>query len=143
MILAMENAGKLIEDEEMRETIKDCGIGTSATRADILEKLVTKNHYLHRNNKTQVLTPELLGEMVYDAVAGSISNLLKPDFTASWEKGLNYVAQGTVTEEEYHRKLNDYVGRYTEKVKTLGNAGQLRQCFSRASAYYKGSRTKK
>ena len=96
MILAMENAGQLIEDEDLREQIKGSGIGTSATRAEILKKLV-KIRYLNLNRKTQVITPELLGEMVFDAVSASVKSLLNPELTASWEKGLNYVAEGTIT----------------------------------------------
>ena len=108
MILAMENAGQLIEDEELRAQIKSCGIGTSATRAEILKKLVA-NKYIALNKKTQILTPTLQGEMIYDIVFYSIRSLLNPELTASWEKGLNYVAEGSVTEEEYMQKLEHFV----------------------------------
>ena len=107
MILAMENAGQLIEDEELRAQIKSCGIGTSATRAEILKKLVA-NKYIALNKKTQILTPTLQGEMIYDIVFYSIRSLLNPELTASWEKGLNYVAEGSVTEEEYTQKLGAF-----------------------------------
>ncbi len=100
MILAMENAGQLIEDEELRAQIKGSGIGTSATRAEILKKLIHIK-YLALNKKTQVITPTLLGEMVFDVVANSIKSLLNPELTASWEKGLTYVAEGEITPEEY------------------------------------------
>ena len=97
MILAMENAGQLIEDEELRAQIKGSGIGTSATRAEILKKLVSIK-YLGLNQKTQVITPSLLGEMVYEVVDHSIRQLLNPELTASWEKGLTYVAEGSITD---------------------------------------------
>ena len=104
MILAMENAGSLIEDEELRSQIKGSGIGTSATRAEILKKLVA-NKYLALNKKTQVLTPTQLGEMIFCVVNVSIRSLLNPELTASWEKGLTYVAEGTISQEEYMVKL--------------------------------------
>ena len=99
MILAMENAGQLIEDEELRAQIKGSGIGTSATRAEILKKLVSIK-YLSLNKKTQVITPTLLGEMIFDVVNCSIRQLLNPELTASWEKGLTYVAEGSITSQE-------------------------------------------
>lgn len=136
MILAMENAGQLIEDEELRSQIKGSGIGTSATRAEILSKLV-KIRYLKLNKKTQIITPELLGEMVYDVVDSSIRSLLNPELTASWEKGLTYVAEGSITEEEYMKKLEDFVRRRVDGVKQLNNQGMLRSKFEAASAYYK------
>ena len=104
MILAMENAGQLIEDEELRAQIKGSGIGTSATRAEILKKLMNIK-YLALNKKTQVITPTLLGEMIFDVVGASIRQLLNPELTASWEKGLTYVAEGSITSEEYMEKL--------------------------------------
>ena len=113
MILAMENAGQLIEDEELRSQIKSCGIGTSATRAEILKKLVA-NKYIALNKKTQVLTPTLMGEMIYDVVYLSIRSLLNPELTASWEKGLNYVAEGTITSEEYMEKLDHFIVSRTQ-----------------------------
>jgi len=136
MILAMENAGQLIEDEELREQIKGSGIGTSATRAEILKKLFN-NKYLSLNKKTQVITPTMLGEMIYDVVRLSIRSLLRPEMTASWEKGLTGVAEGTIRSEEYMRKLEDYVSKYTDGVKRSDNRAVLRQCFDYASQFYK------
>ncbi len=135
LILAMENAGQFIEDEELRAMIKGSGIGTSATRAGILEKLV-KNRYLDLNKKTQIITPTLIGEMIFDVVRHSIASLLNPKLTASWEMGLSGVASGTVSREEYREKLNAFVTKHTENVKTLENAYQLRRCFDYAAAYY-------
>ena len=136
MILAMENAGQLIEDESLREQIKGSGIGTSATRAEILKKLV-KIKYLNLNNKTQVITPELLGEMVYDAVEQSIRSLLNPELTASWEKGLTYVAEGTIEPEEYMTKLETFIRSRVESVRNLNNAGRMRALYSRDAQYYR------
>lgn len=120
MILTMENAGQFIEDEELRAQIKGSGIGTSATRAEILKKLVNIQ-YLSLNKKTQIITPTLMGEMVHDVVAGAIRPLLDPALTASWEKGLTLVAEGNITEGEYMAKLDDFVSRRTNMVKGLGN----------------------
>jgi DNA topoisomerase-3 len=136
LILAMENAGQLIEDEELRSQIKGSGIGTSATRAEILSKLV-KIKYLQLNKKTQIITPQFLGEMVYDVVESSIRSLLNPELTASWEKGLTYMAQGEITEEEYMKKLENYISKWVNGVKTLNNQRYLRMKFDEASAYYK------
>ena len=136
IILAMENAGQLIEDESLREQIKGSGIGTSATRAEILKKLVTIE-YLALNKKTQVITPELLGEMVYDTVNASIRPLLNAELTASWEKGLTGVAEGSITTEEYMNKLNGFVARRTNAVKSLNNQYQLKQCYDYAAQFYK------
>ena len=136
IILAMENAGQLIEDEDLRAQIKGSGIGTSATRAEILSKLV-KIKYLKLNKKTQVITPELIGEMVYDVVNSSIRSLLNPELTASWELGLALVAEGKITEEEYMKKLDDFIIRRVEGVKSINNSYGLRQCFDAAAAYYK------
>lgn len=136
IILAMENAGQLIEDEEMRAQIKGSGIGTSATRAGILTKL-DNNKYLVINKKTQVITPSLLGEMIYDVVNNSIRGLLNPKLTASWEKGLTGVADGTISKTEYTEKMNAYVTKNTEMVKSLANKSVLFKCFDYASAYYK------
>jgi len=136
MILAMENAGQLIEDEELRAQIKGSGIGTSATRAEILKKLVN-NKYLALNKKTQVITPTLLGEMIYDVVNASIRPLLNPELTASWEKGLTYVAEGSLTSEEYMVKLNGFIERRTDAVLKLNNQYSLRGYFDAAAAYYK------
>lgn len=136
MILAMENAGQLIEDEDLRAQIKGSGIGTSATRAEILSKLV-KIKYLKLNKKTQIITPELIGEMVYDVVNNSIRSLLNPELTASWELGLALVADGKITEEEYMKKLDDFIIRRVEGVKNINNSYMLRQYFDVAAAYYK------
>lgn len=136
IILAMENAGQLIEDEELRAQIKGSGIGTSATRAEILSKLV-KIQYLKLNKKTQIITPELIGEMVYDVVNASIRSLLNPELTASWELGLALVADGSITEEEYIKKLDDFIIRRVEGVKNINNSYALRQYFDAAAAYYK------
>ncbi len=136
MILAMENAGQLIEDEELRATIKGSGIGTSATRAEILAKLV-KNKYLALNKKTQVITPTLLGEMIFDVVNASIRQLLNPELTASWEKGLTYVAEGSITTQEYMVKLEQFIKSRTSGVMNLNNRQMLRGFFDQAGAYYK------
>ena len=136
MILAMENAGQLIEDESLREQIKGSGIGTSATREKKKKKLVTIE-YLALNKKTQVITPELLGEMVYDTVNASIRPLLNAELTASWEKGLTGVAEGSITTEEYMNKLNGFVARRTNAVKSLNNQYQLKQCYDYAAQFYK------
>lgn len=136
MILAMENAGQLIEDEELRAQIKGSGIGTSATRAEILKKLVN-NKYLALNKKTQIITPTLLGEMIYDVVNASIRSLLNPELTASWEKGLNYVAEGSITPEEYMVKLENFIKSRTSGVLGLNNQYALRGYFQKAATYYK------
>ncbi len=136
IILTMENAGQFIEDEELRAQIKGSGIGTSATRAEILKKLVNIE-YLALNKKTQVLTPTLMGEMIYDVVRGSIKALLDPSLTASWEKGLTLVAEGEITSKEYMDKLTGFVGRRTEYVKQLNNQRQLFGMFDAAAANYK------
>lgn len=136
MILAMENAGQLIEDEELRSQIKGSGIGTSATRAEILSKLV-KIKYLNLNKKTQTITPELLGEMVYDVVNVSIRSLLNPELTASWELGLTQVADGAITPDEYMEKLNGFVIRRVEGVKQTNYQTMLCQMFDQAAVYYK------
>ena len=136
MILTMENAGQFIEDEELRAQIKGSGIGTSATRAEILKKLFNIG-YLALNKKTQIITPTLMGEMIYEVVDNSIRPLLDPALTASWEKGLTMVADGTITEEEYMKKLDDFVSRRTNIVKQLNNQGILNQKFQNASKYNK------
>lgn len=136
IILTMENAGQFIEDEELRAQIKGSGIGTSATRAEILKKLVNIE-YLSLNKKTQVLTPTLMGEMIYDVVNSSIKPLLDPALTASWEKGLTLVADGNITSDEYMGKLTDFVGRRTNIVKQLNNQGMLWRQFQEASVNYK------
>ena len=139
MILAMENAGQLIEDEELRAQIKGSGIGTSATRAEILKKLVSIQ-YLSLNGKTQVITPSLLGEMVYDVVDHSIRQLLNPELTASWEKGLTYVAEGFITSGEYMEKLERFVAGRTVNVIRLNNQYDLRGLFDAAAVFYKQKR---
>ena len=135
LILAMENAGQLIEDEELRAQIKGSGIGTSATRAEIIKKLVN-NKYLSLNKKTQIITPTLMGEMIHDIVAYSIRSLLNPELTASWERGLSYVAEGSITEGEYMQKLETYVRQKTDAVRGHNYQFQLKQCFDYASQFY-------
>ena len=141
MILAMENAGQLIEDEELRAQIKSCGIGTSATRAEILKKLCNIK-YLALNKKTQVITPTLLGEMIFDVVNCSIRQLLNPELTASWEKGLNYVAEGSITEQEYMDKLEHFVRLRTRQVEDSNIQPYLRQFFDAVAVNYKDSSEK-
>lgn len=136
IILTMENAGQFIEDEELRAQIKGSGIGTSATRAEILKKLVNIE-YLNLNKKTQILTPTLMGEMIYDVVDSSIRPLLNPTLTASWEKGLTMVADGSITSEEYMKKLDDFVSRRTNMVKQLNNQGALYHMFRAAENNYR------
>ena len=136
MILAMENAGSLIEDDELREQIKSNGIGTSATRAGILEKLV-KNRYLSLNKKTQVITPTLTGEMIYYVVGYSIRPMLDPVLTASWEKGLSQVADAEIEEDEYMTKLSAFITKYTDRVKGENNGEILSKCFNYAAQFYK------
>ncbi len=136
MILAMENAGQLIEDEELRAQIKGSGIGTSATRAEILKKLEDKK-YINLYNKTQIITPSQLGEIVYDVVDNSIKRLLDPRLTASWEKGLTGVAEGNISTDEYLLKLEAFISKNTMMVKTLNNEYSLRQYFNRTTEYYK------
>lgn len=139
IILAMENAGQLIEDEDLRAQIKGSGIGTSATRAEILKKLIHIK-YLALNKKTQIITPTLQGEMVFDVVDHSIKSLLNPELTASWEKGLTYVAEGSITPDEYMMKLDRFITNRTVGVKGLNNQYQLRACYDKAAGYYKKSR---
>lgn len=136
MILAMENAGQLIEDEELRAQIRGSGIGTSATRAEILKKLVNIE-YLALNGKTQIITPTLLGELVFEVVNASIRQLLNPELTASWEKGLTYVAEGTITSDEYMEKLARFVAGRTYGVLKLQNSWQLRGNFETVGAIYR------
>lgn len=136
IILAMENAGQLIEDEELRAQIKGSGIGTSATRGDILKKLVN-NGYLKINTKTQVVTPELFGELIVDVCEASMRQILNPVFTASWEKGLNMVAEGTITSDEYMAKLEKFITDKTVQVKAISHPEQIRQWFDRDIVYYR------
>ncbi len=137
LILAMENAGQLIEDEELREQIKGAGIGTSATRDSIISKLV-KNEYIALNQKTQIITPTFLGEVIYDCVLYSIRGLLRADLTASWEKGLAGVADGSISSAEYMTKMSDYVTKNTNYVKSLNNQNQITRIFDRTKPYYDG-----
>ena len=139
IILAMENAGQLIEDEELRSQIKGSGIGTSATRADILKKLFTIK-YLSLNKKTQIITPTLFGEIVYEVVNCSISQLLNPELTASWEKGLTMVSKGEITSSEYMTKLERFVGIRCLNVKQLNNQYALNALFEEVSKEYNGKK---
>ena len=142
MILAMENAGQLIEDEELRAQIKGSGIGTSATRAEILKKLVNIQ-YIALNKKTQVITPTQLGEMIYEVVNASIRSLLNPELTASWEKGLTYVAEGTITSQEYMDKLEHFIRVRVQGVQSINNHYALRSRYDAIAANYKTSGVKK
>ncbi|MGN0383526.1 MAG: DNA topoisomerase, partial [Eubacterium sp.] len=136
IILAMENAGQLIEDEELRAQIKGSGIGTSATRAEILNKL-SKIGYISINKKTQCIYTTKIGEMIYIVVLASIKQLLNPELTASWEKGLTYVAEGTITSEEYMKKLEYFIRSKTEKVKNINNERQLHVYYDKIALNYK------
>ena len=140
IILAMENAGSFIEDEELRAQIKGSGIGTSATRAEILKKLI-HNKYICLNAKTQILTPSQKGEMIFDVVLSSIPQLLSPELTASWEKGLTYVTEGSISADEYMDKMKGFIVRRTQGVMGLYNQAQLKTCFDRVAPYYQ--KTKK
>lgn len=135
LILTMENAGQFIEDETLREQIKGAGIGTSATRDGIITKLVN-NKYISLNKKTQIVTPTLLGEVIYDIVYYSINGLLRADLTASWEKGLCGVADGSISEQEYTDKMTSFVIRYTDMVKKINNQNRITTVFDRAKKYY-------
>jgi len=124
MVLAMENAGQLIEDEELRAQIRGAGIGTSATRAGIIEKLI-KVGYLSLNKKTQVLTPKKLGEMIYEVVRMTLPAMLEPKMTASWEKGLSGVESGEISPEEYRATLDKYVTKYVNTIKARDISNQI------------------
>ena len=139
IILAMENAGQLIEDEELRAMIKGSGIGTSATRAEILKKLVNIS-YLDLNKKTQIITPTLKGELVCGIVRYSIPAMLSPKLTASWEKGLTGVSDGGISENEYMDKLTGFVKNQVGKVKQTNNIAQLRSYYQVATVYYKNKK---
>lgn len=142
LILAMENAGQLIEDEDLRSQIKGSGIGTSATRDSIITKLVT-NQYIALNKKTQIVTPTFLGEIICDVVFASIKSLLWVEMTASWEKGLAGVSDGSITKEEYTQKMEDFVRKNTESVKAIRNQNQMTQVFDRVKPFYaKQTKTK-
>ena len=136
IILAMENAGQLIEDDELRNEIKGRGIGTSATRAEILKKLV-KNGYLNLNKKTQIITPTLTGEIIYDIVDSSMSPMLNPELTASWEKGLGMVESGEISPEEYFSKLKAFVVGITQRVRPVRPGNGLTELFKRDASFYK------
>ena len=136
IILAMESAGQLIEDEDLRAQIKGNGIGTSATRAEILKKLITIK-YLNLNKKTQIITPTLLGENIFDVVNCSIKSLLNPELTASWEKGLNYVANGSITTKEYMVKLEHFICSKTNGVLSGNNQYLLREKFEENGRNYR------
>lgn len=136
IILTMENAGQFIEDEELRAQMKGSGIGTSATRAEILKKLFHIK-YLNLNSKTQIITPSLLGEIIYEVVYSSMKQLLDPALTASWEKGLNLVAEGSITGKEYMDKLDGFVRRRTDSVKQIKNVNGLTGYFRTVSSFYK------
>lgn len=142
LILAMENAGQLIEDEELRSQIKGSGIGTSATRDSIITKLVT-NKYIALNKKTQIVTPTFLGEIIYDVCLNSIQSLLWAEMTASWEKGLSGVAEGTISRDEYTAKMNKFVCDNTNAVKQIRNQNQITRLFDRTKPFYEKSGTKK
>lgn len=142
LILAMENAGQLIEDEELRSQIKGSGIGTSATRDSIITKLVT-NKYISLNKKTQIVTPTFLGEIIYDVVYYSINSLLRAEMTASWEKGLAGVAEGTISKDEYTEKMNNFVIQNTETVKRLDNQYKITYIFDRTKPYYQKQKSEK
>ena len=142
LILAMENAGQLIEDEELRSQIKGSGIGTSATRDSIITKLVT-NKYIALNKKTQIVTPTFLGEIIYDVCLNSIQSLLWAEMTASWEKGLSGVAEGTISKDEYTAKMNKFVCDNTNTVKQIRNQNQITRLFDRTKPFYEKTGTKK
>ncbi len=135
IILAMENAGQLIEDEQLREQIKGSGIGTSATRAEILKKLFT-NKYMSLNKKTQIITPTLLGELIYDVVYCSIRALLNPELTASWEKGLTFVSDGEITEDEYMVKLKDFIEKKVALTRGVNNQRIINSAFQKIAPFY-------
>ena len=136
IILAMENAGQLIEDEELRAQIKGSGIGTSATRAEILKKLFNIS-YLELNKKSQIITPTMKGELVCSIVRYSMPAMLSPKLTASWEKGLTYVAEGKITEEEYMTKLDGFVTRRTLGVMNSDRQYELRKNYDVIAEFYK------
>ena len=142
IILTMENAGQFIEDEELRAQIKGSGIGTSATRAGILTKLVNIK-YLNLNKKTQIITPTQMGEMVYETVLCSMKPMLNPALTASWEKGLTGVADGSISEEEYQNKLNDFVTKRTNMVKQNDYRNVLKSRFDYVAPFYKTTKKEK
>ena len=135
LILTMENAGQFIEDEALREQIKGAGIGTSATRDGIITKL-EKNKYISLNKKTQIVTPTFLGEIIYDIVYYSINGLLRADLTASWEKGLEGVAEGQISKQEYTGKMTTFVTKYTNLVKQIQNQNGITGVFDKTKVFY-------
>lgn len=135
LILTMENAGQFIEDEALREQIKGAGIGTSATRDGIITKL-EKNKYISLNKKTQIVTPTFLGEIIYDIVYYSINGLLRADLTASWEKGLEGVAEGQISKQEYTDKMTTFVTKYTNLVKQIQNQNGITSVFDKTKVFY-------
>ena len=135
LILTMENAGQFIEDEALREQIKGAGIGTSATRDGIITKL-EKNKYISLNTKTQIVTPTFLGEIIYDIVYYSINGLLRADLTASWEKGLEGVAEGQISKQEYTDKMTTFVTKYTNLVKQIQNQNGITGVFDKTKVFY-------
>ena len=135
LILTMENAGQFIEDEALREQIKGAGIGTSATRDGIITKL-EKNKYISLNKKTQIVTPTFLGEIIYDIVYYSINGLLRVDLTASWEKGLEGVAEGQISKQEYTDKMTTFVTKYTNLVKQIQNQNGITGVFDKTKVFY-------
>ncbi len=143
MILAMENAGNLIEEEELREQIKSCGIGTSATRAATLDKLV-KNEYLKLSPKTQVLSVAPFGDVVYEAVKQTIPSMLNPKMTANWEKGLSKVADGSLKQEEYMDQLNKFIVYYVDVIKKTEPNNLVREvakkCPAKKSSHFDASK---
>ena len=142
LILAMENAGQFIEDEELRAQIKGSGIGTSATRAEILKKLVNIE-YISLNQKTQTITPTQLGEMIFEVVNASIRSLLNPELTASWEKGLTYVAEGSITSQEYMDKLEHFIRVRVQGVLQIQNKQALRSRYDAIAGNYKKEQKEK
>ncbi len=142
LILAMENAGQLIEDESLREQIRGSGIGTSATRAEILKKL-TSIQYLQIYPKSQIVVPKVKGELIYDTVALSVRQLLNPELTASWEKGLSYVAEGSVSADEYMEKLTDFVRNRTEGVKRVTSPEAILPVYQRVIREIEAAKDKK
>lgn len=139
LILAMENAGQLIEDEDLRAQIKGSGIGTSATRAGIITKL-QKNGYIKLNSKTQIVTPMQLGEMVFGVVYMSIRALLNPELTASWELGLTKVAEGEITSDEYMAKLDEFIRGRTNNVLNINNANQMVNYYNYVAQFYRSNK---
>lgn len=135
LILTMENAGQFIEDEALREQIKGAGIGTSATRDGIITKL-EKNKYISLNKKTQIVTPTFLGEIIYDIVYYSINGLLRADLTASWGKGLEGVAEGQISKQEYTDKMTTFVTKYTNLVKQIQNQNGITGVFDKTKVFY-------